>query len=63
MYRLALSIGLAATVLAGAPLAAQSGSLESQAVADELARLNATLGELRDLLARQLEAQSIDLML
>lgn len=60
MRRFGVSIGLVSVLLGGAPLAAQT---DSPAVVEELARLNATLGELRDLLARQLEAQSLDLML
>lgn len=60
MTRLA-AIGLVCLLATSVPLWGQAP--EAPDVAAELAELNDTMRELRDLLVRQLEAQSLDLML
>lgn len=56
-----ISIALAALLASSIPLYAQT--TDAPDVAAQLVEINGTLRELRDLLARQLEAQSLDLML
>lgn len=56
-------IGLVCLVTICAPLWGQAPEAEAPDVATELAELNRTMRELRDLLVRQLETQSLDLML